>query len=76
MEVNSHTHLDLTMSTDGKWDNHVNNIIAKKNYKTTVKRKFKYILDRQSPERIYLSYIRPSMEYANILLAQLYPGTK
>ena len=35
--------------------------------KLTVLRKLKYILDRQSLERIYISYIRPSIEYANIV---------
>ena len=66
-EVENHMHLGITLSSNGKWDEHISNIIAKTNFKLTVFRKLKYSLDRKSLERIYFAYIRPTLEYANIV---------
>ena len=66
-EVDSHTHLGLTLSSNGKWEEQISCMIAKTNYKLVVMRKFKHNLDRKSLERIYFSYIRPTMEYASIV---------
>ena len=65
VEVDSHTHLGLTMSSNGKWEEHISNLIAKTNYKLVAMRKFKHILDRKSLVKIYCSYIRPTLEYAS-----------
>ena len=66
-EVNSHTHLGLTLSSDGKWEKQITNMISKTNYKLAALRKLKNSLDRHTLSRIYTSYIRPTMEYASIV---------
>ena len=66
-EVDSHIHLGLRIQSNGKWEDHINDIIAKINYKLVVLRKFKHSQDRKTLERIYLTYIRPTMEYSNII---------
>ena len=69
-EVENHMHLGITSSSNGKWDEHISNIIGKTNFKLTVIRKLKYSLDRKCLERIYIyyfAYIRPTLEYANII---------
>ena len=47
VEVDSHTHLGLTVSSNGKWEEHISNLIAKTNFKLVVIRKFKHVLDRK-----------------------------
>ena len=34
--------------------------------------KLKFMLDRDSPNKTYISFVRPTLEYANIVLEQLY----
>ena len=60
VEVDSHTHLGLTVSSNGKWEEHISDLIAKTNFKLVVMRKFKHVLDRKSLARIYCTYIRPT----------------
>ena len=66
-EVNSHTHLGLTLSSDGKWEKQITNMISKTNYKLAALHKLKNSLDRHTLSGIYTSYIRPTMEYASIV---------
>ena len=66
-EVNSHAHLRLTLSSDGKWEKQITNMISKTNYKLAALRKLKNSLDRHTLSRIYTSYIRSTMEYASIV---------
>ena len=66
-EVPSHRHLGLTFSTDLSWDVHVNNIIGKVIPKLNIMRKLKFRLDRNSLQQIYFSFIRPLLEYADIV---------
>ena len=66
-EVTHHTHLGLTINSNGKWDNHISSIVAIANYSMNALRKLKYHLDKVSLEKIYLSYIRPILEYGSII---------
>ena len=66
-EVNSHTHLGLTLSSDGKWEKQITNMISKTNYILAALRKLKNSLDRHTLSRICTSYIRSTMEYASIV---------
>ena len=60
----SHKHLGVTLSSDAKWNNHIENIILSVSRHLGILRKLKYRLSRQNLEKLYLLYIRPIFEYA------------
>ena len=66
-EVLSHKHLGLFLSNDGKWHEHINYITSKAWSRIYVMRKLKFLLDRRSLETIYVSFIRPLLEYADVV---------
>lgn len=62
--VNNHKHLGLTLSSDGTWTSHID-IICKSAYKQiNVLRKLKFTLSKKALSNIYLTFIRPVLEYA------------
>ena len=63
----SHTHLGITLSSDATWGEHIQNIYNKAAYRLNIMRMLKYDLDRKSLNRFYISFIRPMLEYGNIL---------
>lgn len=66
-EVNSHKHLGIFLSNDGTWHEHIDYITSKAWSRINIMRKLKFILDRQSLEIIYISFIRPVLEYADVV---------
>ncbi|CAG2256072.1 unnamed protein product [Mytilus edulis] len=66
-EVSTHKHLGLHISNDGTWHKHIDVITEKAYKRLNVLRKFKFILDRRTLETIYLTYIRPLLEYADVI---------
>ena len=66
-EVSTHKHLGLHISNDGTWHKHIDVITGKAYKRLNVLRKFKFILDRRTLETIYLTYIRPLLEYADVI---------
>ncbi|KAK3101624.1 hypothetical protein FSP39_004973 [Pinctada imbricata] len=66
-EVPSHRHLGLTFSSDLSWDTHIHNAIGKVIPKLNIMRKLKFRLDRFSLQQIFFSFIRPVLEYADIV---------
>ncbi|CAC5393860.1 unnamed protein product [Mytilus coruscus] len=66
-EVSTHKHLGLHISNDGTWHKHIDVITEKAYKRLNVLRKFKFILDRRSLDIIYLTYIRPLLEYADFI---------
>ena len=67
IKVENHTHLGLTLNCDRKWDQHISNIIAKANYSLSAMRRLKYVLDKSTLEKIHFAYIRPILEYSNVV---------
>ena len=65
--VDEHKHLGVIFSNDGSWKSHLDSILAKAWSRVNVLRKFKFILDRKSLEMLYFSYIRPILEYSDIV---------
>ncbi|XP_060607755.1 uncharacterized protein LOC132759899 [Ruditapes philippinarum] len=65
--VTSHKHLGLHFSDDGSWHIHINHVKERAWKRIHIMRKFKFQLDRKSLEIIYLSYIRPILEYADVV---------
>ena len=65
-EADSHKHLGLWLSNDGSWHQHISYITEKAWFRINIMRKLKFQLDRKSLETIYLSFIRPLLEYADV----------
>ena len=65
--VDCHKHLGVTFSQNGSWSHHVNSVLSKASVRLNMLRKISYLLDRKSLEKIYFSFIRPILEYADII---------
>ena len=66
-EVTSHKHLGLIFSDDGSWHEHIDHVKAKSSFRLNIMRKLKFQLDRKSLEIIYTSFIKPLLEYSNVV---------
>ena len=55
-----------------RWNAHINDIVSRCSKKINMMKQFKYELDRKSLETIYMSFIRPTMEYGDALYAGTY----
>ena len=62
--VSFHKHLGITFDNDGKFHSHIANIVKSVSQRLCALRKLKFILNRNYLSRIYLTFIRPVMEYA------------
>ncbi len=65
--VKEHKHLGLTFTDDGKWNYHISLCINKAWKSIGTLRSLKYILNRSCLEKLYFSYIRPLLEYGDII---------
>ena len=67
-EIDAHKHLGLYFTNDCTWyDNHINYIKEKAWHRLNIMRKHKFKLDRKSVETIYLTFIRPLLEYGDVI---------
>ena len=66
-EVSSHKHLGLYLSNDCSWHQHIDYIKQKAWFRIHIMRKLKFKLDRKSLETIYLTFIRPLLEYGDVI---------
>ena len=64
LSVDFHKHLGIVFSSDGKWTRHIDYILSKASKQVCVLRKLKFILKREILEKIYLTFIRPLLEYS------------
>ena len=60
-------HLGLLLSGNGTWQSHIEYMKAKAWKRINIMRTLKFELDRKALETIYLSFIRPILEYADIV---------
>ena len=65
--VDSHKHLGVFLSNDGKWQQHIESITSKAWKRINLMRKLKFLLNWKSLETIYFSFIRPILEYADVV---------
>ena len=65
--VSTHKHLGLILSSDAKWTSHISIIIDKAWQRIGVMRALKFLLNRKSLERMYFSFVRPLLEYADVV---------
>ena len=66
-EITSHKHLGLIFSDDGSWHEHIDHVKAKSWFRLNILRKLMFQLDQKSLEIIYTSFIRPFLEYSNVV---------
>ena len=66
-EVQNHEHLGIYFSQDWSWHIHVDYIKVKAWTRINLMRTFKFELDRKTLETIYISIIRPLLEYADVI---------
>ena len=66
-EVDNHKHLGVVFENTCAWHLHINMIISKAWQRIYTMRKLKFLLDRQSLQAIYISFIRPTLEYADVV---------
>ena len=67
IEVEKHKHLGVYFSTECTWHKHTDYIKEKAWGRINVMRKLKFKLDRKSLEIIYMVFIRPLLEYADVI---------
>ncbi len=66
-EVQCHKHLGLFFSSDLRWNQQIDYIKSKALPRINIMRKLKFRLHRDSLETIYTSFIRPVLEYGDVL---------
>ena len=66
-EVSDHKHLGVFISNNCTWHSHMVYITDKAWKRVTIMRQLKFRLDRKSLETIYTSFIRPLLEYADVI---------
>jgi len=62
--VDAHNHIGVTLSADGKWSKHINNVLAKTSRQIAVLRKIKFKVSRNVFENIYMTLISPLVEFS------------
>ena len=65
--VSTHKHLGVTLSDDARWKDHVTSSLHKAWQRVGILRSLKFQLNRTSLERMYFSYIRPLLEYSDVV---------
>ena len=66
-EVTSHKHLGIYFSNQCTWHEHIEYVKKKAWQRIYIMRRCKFQLDRKSLQTIYFSFIRPLLEYADVV---------
>jgi hypothetical protein len=64
ISVDFHKPLGIVFSSDDKWTRHIDYILSKASKQLCVLRNLKFILKLEILEKIYLTFIRPLLEYS------------
>ena len=75
-EVSSHKHLGITISNNLKWDSHVSSIVTKASQRVDILSRLMYKIDRHSLNILYTTFVRPTLEYGDVLLCNLTENQK
>ena len=65
--VQFYKHLGIVLTDDGSWDNHIDQITAKAWKRIHIMCRLKLSLDRQALQITYFSFIRPILEYGDVI---------
>jgi hypothetical protein len=68
----THKHLGVIFNNRGTWSDHINTLLENANKKLAMLRGIKYLVNRKTLEIMYKSFVRPSLEYADIVWDNLY----
>ena len=63
--LTTHKHLGIILTNNGKWTAHIDNITARVSKQIAVLRKLKYTLTREFLSNMYITFFRPTIEYAS-----------
>ena len=63
----NHKHLGLFFSNNGLWHDHIDYIVKKAYTRLNMLRKVRFILNRFTLEKMYFSFIRPILEYGDVV---------
>lgn len=66
-EVTSHKHLGLTFQNSIRWSEHINETVTKALKRVDILRSLMYRLDRCTLEKMYFTFVRPLLEYGDIV---------
>ncbi|MCG8113671.1 MAG: reverse transcriptase domain-containing protein [Candidatus Thiodiazotropha taylori] len=66
-ETPTHKHLGLTFSNTCNWTDHVNNVCKKACVRLNLLRVLKFRVSRKSLEKMYSAFVRPLLEYSDIV---------
>ena len=66
-EVDCHKHLGLILDSKCNWHSHINMVLDKAWARINIMRKLKFVLDRKSLQTVYFSFIRPLLEYSDVV---------
>ena len=66
--VDQHKHLGVTLTENGEWQNHIENIMTSTSKVIGVMRKLKYTFSRIALNQIYISYAKPILKFSSIVL--------
>ena len=66
-QVQQHKHLGVTFNNKCTWSDHISDITTRAWKRVHVLRSLKFNLDRKTLEIMYLSFIRPILEYADCI---------
>ena len=63
----SHKHLGVTLSSNGYWHTHIENIVNPTTKILRIMRKLKYFFSRNDTNQMYMAYLLPVVEYASVV---------
>ena len=67
LEVDCHKHLGLYLSNNGSWHQQINFILESAWCRINIMRKLKFKLDQKSLDIIFTLFIRPILEYGDVI---------
>ena len=72
LQASSQKHLGVTLDVKLTFDEHLNNVLNKVNKTIGLLRKFQNFLSRSTLITIYKAFVRPHLDYGDILFDQTY----
>ena len=70
-EVKIHKHLGMTLSNDLSWNDHIDDLLNRAGKRIDILSYLKYRIDRFTLEIMYKSYIRPTIEYGDVIMSNM-----
>ena len=65
--ITSHKHLGLLLSQNLNWSDHIDNIVKQAYQRLGLLKKLKYNIGRKTLSKMYITFIRPLLEYCSIV---------